>query len=242
MPAGLPRGRSGRASGARTAKSVATPRQSRADRRRSTEARILASARELFAGRAFERTTIRAVAAAAGDAALVMQYFGSKRGLFTQAVQATPVSPGTVDADVLVDQLLATLGPKLGGLPEGTLAMMRSMLTDPAAVDHVRVALGRAAGRHRCGPARRRGSRAARRADRHHLARNHHRPPVPRTGPTAGRPGRTRRVLAPTGHQGPGGGAGANRIHQVHETSAPQRRRNNLRRVVGFREDRSSSS
>ncbi|MFD0509722.1 hypothetical protein ACFQ0Q_02060 [Streptomyces aureus] len=44
---------------------------------------------------------------------------------------------------MLVDQLLATLGLKLGGLPEGTLAMMRSMLTDPAAADHVRVTLDR---------------------------------------------------------------------------------------------------
>ncbi|WNI28282.1 TetR family transcriptional regulator [Streptomyces sp. ITFR-6] len=122
---------------------MSTPHQSRADRRRSTEARILASARELFAAKGFERTTIRAVAAAAGvNPALVMQYFGSKRGLFTQAVQAIPVPSGTADADELVDQLLATLGLKIGGLPEGTLAMMRSMLTDPAAAEHVRVALG----------------------------------------------------------------------------------------------------
>lgn len=125
-----------------------TPHQSRADRRRATEARILDSARELFAEKGFDRTTIRAVAAAAGvDPALVMQYFGSKRELFSRAVQALPVSPAPADADIdtdaLVDQLLATLGLKLGGLPEGTLAMMRSMLTDPAAADHVRAALAR---------------------------------------------------------------------------------------------------
>ncbi|MER8088353.1 TetR/AcrR family transcriptional regulator [Streptomyces sp. NPDC058316] len=121
-----------------------TPRQSRADRRRATEARILDSARELFAEKGFDRTTIRAVATAASvDPALVMQYFGSKRELFTQAAQALPVLPTTTDTDALVDQLLATLGLKLGGLPEGTLAMMRSMLTDPAAADHVRVTLDR---------------------------------------------------------------------------------------------------
>lgn len=124
------------------------PHQSRADRRRATEARILDSARELFAEKGFDRTTIRAVAAAAGvDPALVMQYFGSKRELFSRAVQALPVSPAPADADIdtdaLVDQLLATLGLKLGGLPEGTLAMMRSMLTDQAAADHVRAALAR---------------------------------------------------------------------------------------------------
>jgi AcrR family transcriptional regulator len=121
-----------------------TPHRSRADRRRATEARILDSARELFAEKGFDRTTIRAVAAAAGvDPALVMQYFGSKRELFSRAVQALPVSPAPADADALVDQLLATLGLKLGGLPEGTLAMMRSMLTDPTAADHVRAALAR---------------------------------------------------------------------------------------------------
>lgn len=123
---------------------MSTPRQSRADRRRATEVRILDSARELFAEKGFERTTIRAVATAAGvDPALVMQYFGSKRELFSQAVQALPAPLTATDADELVDQLLASLGLKLGGLPEGMLAMMRSMLTDQAAADHVRVSLGR---------------------------------------------------------------------------------------------------
>ncbi|MFF7365945.1 TetR family transcriptional regulator [Streptomyces sp. NPDC008125] len=124
---------------------MSTPSTSRADRRRATEVRILVSARELFAQKGFERTTIRAVAAAAGvDPALVMQYFGSKRGLFGQAVQALPVPPAAPsDTGELVDQLLASLCLKLGGLPEGALAMMRSMLTDQAAAEHVRVALGR---------------------------------------------------------------------------------------------------
>ncbi|CAL9371516.1 TetR/AcrR family transcriptional regulator [Streptomyces sp. enrichment culture] len=121
-----------------------TPRRTRADRRRATEARILGSARELFAEKGFERTTIRAVAAAAGvDPALVMQYFGSKRELFGQAVKVTPAPLTATDTDELVDQLLASLGLKLGALPEGTLAMMRSMLTDRAAADQVRDSLGR---------------------------------------------------------------------------------------------------
>ncbi|NEC63810.1 TetR/AcrR family transcriptional regulator [Streptomyces sp. SID9727] len=123
---------------------MSTPHQSRADRRRATEIRILSSARELFAEKGFERTTIRAVASAAGvDPALVMQYFGSKRELFGQAVQALPAPLTAADADDLADQLVASLGLKLGGLPEGTLAVMRSMLTDRAAADHVRAALGR---------------------------------------------------------------------------------------------------
>lgn len=123
---------------------MSSPHRSRADRRQATELRILNSARELFAEKGFDRTTIRAVATSAGvDPALVMQYFGSKRELFTQAVQALPSLPAVTDTDTLVDELLATLDLKLGGLPEGTLVMLRSMLTDPAAADHVRVTLDR---------------------------------------------------------------------------------------------------
>ncbi|MGR6998140.1 TetR family transcriptional regulator [Yinghuangia aomiensis] len=116
----------------------------RAERRRATEARILASARTLFAERGFDRTTVRAVAAAAAvDPALVMQYFGSKRDLFTRAVQAAPVPAGAdgseaADPDAVVEQLLTTMGLKLGGLPDGAVALLRSMLTDPAAADHAR--------------------------------------------------------------------------------------------------------
>ncbi|WP_031513207.1 TetR/AcrR family transcriptional regulator [Streptomyces sp. NRRL F-5123] len=123
-----------------------TAQPSRAERRRATEARILAGARELFAEKGFDRTTIRAVASTAGvDPALVMQYFGSKRDLFTRAVQVRPAAPAATGAEGLADQLLATLGPKLGALPEGTLAMMRSMLTDPGAADEVRARLSQQA-------------------------------------------------------------------------------------------------
>ncbi|MER7836903.1 TetR family transcriptional regulator [Streptomyces sp. NPDC096040] len=119
---------------------------SRAARREATRVRILDSARTLFAERGFERTTVRAVAAAAQvDPALVMQHFGSKRELFTEAVQAAPAQStdtGT-DTGALVDQLLTTLDIKLGGLPEGTLATLRSMLTDPDAAEHARRAMGR---------------------------------------------------------------------------------------------------
>ncbi|MFF8932608.1 TetR/AcrR family transcriptional regulator [Streptomyces longwoodensis] len=116
---------------------------SRAARRRATEGRVLDRARALFAERGFERTTIRAVAAAAEvDPALVMQYFGTKRNLFEQAVRATPDLTAGAGRDDLPDQLLASLGLKLGGLPEGTLATLRSMLTDPTAAEHAREALG----------------------------------------------------------------------------------------------------
>ncbi|MEU3856284.1 TetR family transcriptional regulator [Streptomyces sp. NPDC028722] len=123
---------------------MSSPHRPRGDRRRATEARILDGARELFAEKGFDRTTIRAVATAAGvDPALVMQYFGSKRELFTRVAQTLPALPAAAGTDALVEQLLATVGPGLGGLPEGAVAMMRSMLTDPAAADQVRDTLGR---------------------------------------------------------------------------------------------------
>jgi AcrR family transcriptional regulator len=53
----------------------------------------LASARELFARNGIDRTSIRAVAAAAGvDAALVHHYFGTKQQLFAAAIRV-PIDP-----------------------------------------------------------------------------------------------------------------------------------------------------
>src|SRR3954463_7693707 len=61
---------------------------SREERRRHTEACILREARRLFAEDGYERATIRAVAQRTGvDPALVMQYFGSKEGLFAAAMK-----------------------------------------------------------------------------------------------------------------------------------------------------------
>lgn len=118
-------------------------RSTRAERRRNTEARILAVARALFAERGFERTTIRAVATGSGvDPALVMQYFGSKQELFDQAVRIPADSGHTGGAEELADLLLALLGMKLGGLSETSLATLRSMLTHPDAAEHARASLG----------------------------------------------------------------------------------------------------
>lgn len=58
-----------------------------------TREAILAAARELFADRGYEATTMRAVAAAAGvDPALIHHYFGTKDGLVRAAI-ALPVDP-----------------------------------------------------------------------------------------------------------------------------------------------------
>jgi AcrR family transcriptional regulator len=73
---------------------------SRKQRRERTEGAILDAARCLFAECGYERTTIRAVAAKAGiDPALVMQYFGSKDGLFVAAALSTVDTESLVQAD-----------------------------------------------------------------------------------------------------------------------------------------------
>ncbi|TDD09361.1 TetR/AcrR family transcriptional regulator [Nonomuraea deserti] len=124
----------------------------RAERRRRTEGRILDAARALFAEVGYERATIRAIARSAEvDPALVMQYFGSKQELFQQSVRVTAVDTATgteTDADTgtgaedLVERLLGTLGAKMGEMPQGSLAMMRSMLTHPEAATSARQVLG----------------------------------------------------------------------------------------------------
>lgn len=59
------------------------PRPGDADTRQE----ILDAARGLFAERGYDRTTLRAVGAAAGvDPALIHHYFGNKEGLFTASV------------------------------------------------------------------------------------------------------------------------------------------------------------
>src|ERR1700735_5801937 len=66
----------------------------RAEQRRRTEARILAAASELFVASGYERTTIRAIARAAGvDAGLVMHYFGSKQQLFERVTHGPNPPP-----------------------------------------------------------------------------------------------------------------------------------------------------
>ncbi|MEU6646420.1 TetR family transcriptional regulator [Saccharomonospora sp. NPDC046836] len=117
---------------------------SRAEQRRQTEARILATARQLFSEHGYDRTTIRAVARAAKvNPGLVMHYFGSKEQLFTQASAATPDEPISGTPEQLTEQLLATLHDKLTHEPTATLAMLRSMLTHPDATEGVRASLSR---------------------------------------------------------------------------------------------------
>ncbi|MFF5173950.1 TetR/AcrR family transcriptional regulator [Micromonospora sp. NPDC000089] len=119
----------------------ASPRPTRAQQRRQSEERILAAARQIFAERGYERTTIRAVASTAGvDAGLVMHYFGSKDLLFAKAVEVpTDEVPGGTSGEV-AEALLTSLGRRLAGEPAASLAVLRSMLTNADAADRYRAA------------------------------------------------------------------------------------------------------
>jgi len=101
-----------------------------------TRERILDSARELFAQNGIHKTSIRAVAAAAGvDPALVHHYYGTKEQLFIAAIHI-PIDPMEVLGplrETPVEQIGYEL-PKLvlpiwdSDAGKGFIAMLRSML------------------------------------------------------------------------------------------------------------------
>ncbi|MEU8629759.1 TetR family transcriptional regulator [Streptomyces sp. NPDC048669] len=63
------------------------PSEERRRNARATRRRLLEAARDLFAERGYEETTVRSIAALAGvNQALLFRYFGSKRGLLTEVV------------------------------------------------------------------------------------------------------------------------------------------------------------
>jgi AcrR family transcriptional regulator len=124
---------------------MTTPRPgSRAEQRRRTEARILDDATQIFLAAGYERTTIRAVASAAGiDAGLVMHYFGSKQELFRRVIEAAPVAEISGAPGQAAEQILATLADRLANEPVASLALLRSMLTSPEAASAVSAAVTR---------------------------------------------------------------------------------------------------
>lgn len=98
--------------------------------------RILVHARELFARNGIDKTSIRAIAAAAGvDSALVHHYFGTKEQLFVAAIDI-PVDPSAVLGPIraapveqlghLIPSLLLPLWDS--ELGTGLVATLRSML------------------------------------------------------------------------------------------------------------------
>jgi AcrR family transcriptional regulator len=120
------------------------PPNSRAEQRRRTEARILDAATQLFLATGYERTTIRAVASAAGvDAGLVMHYFGSKQELFRRVIDAAPI-PGVSGAPgQAAEQILASLADRLASEPTASLTLLRSMLTNPEAASAASAGIAR---------------------------------------------------------------------------------------------------
>ena len=114
---------------------MATPRPtSRAEQRRLTEARILDAATEVFFGAGYDRATIRAVAAAAGvDPGLVMHYFGSKQELYRRVIDAAPVPEFSGTPAQATEQILAGIASRLVNEPVTSLALLRSVLTNPEA-------------------------------------------------------------------------------------------------------------
>lgn len=101
-----------------------------------TRERILASARELFARNGIDKTSIRAIAAAAAvDPALVHHYFGTKTQLFAAAIHI-PIDPMQVIGPlqqvpveeigrVLPSLLLPLWDSEMG---KGFIATLRSLL------------------------------------------------------------------------------------------------------------------
>ena len=101
-----------------------------------TRERILASARELFARNGIDRTSIRAIAAAAGvDPALIHHYYGTKTKLFAAAIHI-PIDPMAVIGplrEVPVDRIGHTLPSILlplwdSEMGKGFIATLRSIL------------------------------------------------------------------------------------------------------------------
>jgi len=124
---------------------MTTPRPgSRAEQRRRTEARILDAATRAFLTAGYDRTTIRAVASAAGvDAGLVMHYFGSKQQLYRRVIDAAPVPEVSGTPAEATEQILAALASRLANEPVASLALLRSMLTNPEAADAASAGIAR---------------------------------------------------------------------------------------------------
>src|SRR5260370_22304549 len=117
---------------------------SRAEQRRRTEARILDAAPQVFFSAGYDRTTIRAVASAAGvDAGLVMHYFGSKQELYRRVIDAVPVPEVSGTPAEAAEQILAGLASRLASEPVASLALLRSMLTNPQAASAARAGIAR---------------------------------------------------------------------------------------------------
>ncbi|CAM3138718.1 TetR family transcriptional regulator [Prescottella defluvii] len=90
----------------------ASTRTGRRPGRSGTRERILQVARNQFADKGFDHTTIRSIAAESGvDSALVHHYFGTKQRLLVDAIEL-PLDPATI-LDALEDAPVDNLGEAL---------------------------------------------------------------------------------------------------------------------------------
>lgn len=109
-----------------------------------TREAIIAAARQQFAAAGYDRTSLRAVAAeAAVDPALIVHFFGSKAGLFAEAVELP------FDPEQTLPALLAPGVEGLGGrLARLALTLLESEPTRARMVGLVRAAASEPAAAH----------------------------------------------------------------------------------------------
>jgi len=123
------------------------PARKAADEGPGARERILQAARDEFAERGYDKTTMRGIARAAGvDAALVHHYFGTKDDVFAAAIEVS-FEPATVVPQIL-GQGAAGIGERLARFFIGVwenpasraplLAIIRSALTHEAAAKVLR--------------------------------------------------------------------------------------------------------
>ena len=107
-----------------------------------TRRTILEAARQTFAARGYEQTTIRAVAAEARiDASMVMRYFGSKAGLFAAAstthlqVPDLGVVPRTLRGEFMVRHFVERWERNPGN--DALVFLLRTAVTNDAVADQL---------------------------------------------------------------------------------------------------------
>ncbi|GGS19464.1 TetR/AcrR family transcriptional regulator [Streptomyces nojiriensis] len=123
------------------------PRQDEADDGPGTQERIRLAAREVFAERGYDKTSVRGIAKVAGvDPALVHHYFGTKDDLFAAAIEVS-IEPALV-VPAIIGEGPDGIGERLAryflGVWENPvtrvplLAVIRSALTHEAAAKVLR--------------------------------------------------------------------------------------------------------
>ncbi|MFE0582624.1 MULTISPECIES: TetR family transcriptional regulator [unclassified Streptomyces] len=123
------------------------PRQDEAEEGPGTQERIRLAAREVFAERGYDKTSVRGVAKVAGvDPALVHHYFGSKDDLFAAAIEIS-IEPA-LEVPAVIGEGPEGIGERLAryflGVWENPvtraplLAVIRSALTHEAAAKVLR--------------------------------------------------------------------------------------------------------